>query len=89
MTRALSDALATINAVIALLITIGGGVAGYHQVRNAEIGTRLIWTVFGGLTGFVVAALLCGALATLLLIENHLRNIRAMNEDLHRRETRR
>ncbi|ESZ46255.1 hypothetical protein X731_16350 [Mesorhizobium sp. L2C054A000] len=66
-----------LNAVLAAILIIGGTAAGFYVMHDHTLPAIIIGTAVGLLIGSIVAATLCGALATLLLIENHLRNIRA------------
>ncbi|RUW42995.1 MAG: hypothetical protein E5W15_12160 [Mesorhizobium sp.] len=80
MTRALSDMLAGLNAVFAFFIVLGGGYAGWHAYRFRDIGAEVAATILGLGVGMLVAAAVCGTLATLILIENHLHNLLVMAE---------
>ena len=77
MTRMLSDMLASLNAMMAVIITLGGGAVGWIRFHDHGVSgvAGLVGIIFGLLLGFVVAASVCGTLATLILIENHLRNL--------------
>ncbi|MGO4642483.1 hypothetical protein AB4Z43_29015 [Mesorhizobium sp. 2RAF45] len=77
MTRALSDMLATLNAAFAVLVTLGGGVAGWRHMHEQGTWHGIVGIILGLLLGFVIAAAVCGTLATLILIENHLRHMAA------------
>lgn len=74
MSRFLADLLGAINAVLAALIVLVGGYIGFvvarMQQENLTFGVGL-----GLVAGAVVAALVCGLLATVILIERHLRLI--------------
>ncbi|CDX39167.1 conserved hypothetical protein [Mesorhizobium sp. ORS 3359] len=78
MTRLLSDTLAILNAAFAVLITIGGGIAGWRHMHEQGAGHGLLGIVLGLVVGLAVAAAVCGTLATLVLIENHLHNLLTM-----------
>jgi hypothetical protein len=67
--------LATLNAVAAVIITLGGGALGWERYHQQGASGAIVGFLFGLLVGFVVAAITCGTLATLILIENHLRNL--------------
>lgn len=75
MTRALSDMLATLNAGMAVIITLGGGAAGWNKLHEQGASAGFVGILVGLLFGFLVAAAVCGTLATLILIENHLRHL--------------
>ncbi|MER8571372.1 hypothetical protein NKG99_07120 [Mesorhizobium sp. M1409] len=84
MNRWLSDMLATLNVALAFMITFLGGIVG-SQWANTHDRNALVGIIIGALTGFVIAASICGTLATFMLIENHLRNLRALAEEDFRR----
>ena len=67
MNRVLAETLALLNGLIAVAIFVSGLVAGYRMSGGALIGT-----LSGGFLGFVIAALACGTIAYLALIERHL-----------------
>ncbi|MEI9413218.1 hypothetical protein [Mesorhizobium salmacidum] len=75
MTRALTDVLAGLNTVFAFLITLGGGFAGWAHLHERGASAGLVGAISGLMAGFALAAVVCGTLATLLLIENHLHNL--------------
>jgi TRAP-type C4-dicarboxylate transport system permease small subunit len=78
MARALSDMLATaLNVVAAFIFIVAGGVLGWERYHQQSIGNATMGVIFGLLIGFAAAAIFCGTLATLILIENHLRHLRA------------
>ncbi len=68
MNRLLANALTALNSVLALMITLMGAAYGMY---NAGIPGIL----FGGAVGLVAAALACGFIAYVSLIEHHLRQI--------------
>ncbi|AZO75341.1 MULTISPECIES: hypothetical protein [unclassified Mesorhizobium] len=88
MNRVLSDTLGILNMVLALLIIVTGMAVGINRFNEVGHGASVGGILIGLFFGFVAAAAVCGTLATLLLIENHLRNIRAITEDLHARAIR-
>lgn len=67
MNRILARSLGALNGIIAILIVIVGMLAGLHGAMGSPIGL-----VLGGLAGFLIAALTCGIIAYLALIEKHL-----------------
>ncbi|MFB9978189.1 hypothetical protein ACFSQQ_16595 [Mesorhizobium kowhaii] len=67
MNRALVGTLSAINAILAVAIILIFSILG-----NAFLGQGG-GVVFGLIIGFVVAAIFCGGLAALCLIEKHLR----------------
>jgi hypothetical protein len=85
MTRMLSDMLASLNVVTAVVITLGGGAAGWSSLHSIGGGTAVVGILLGLLLGSLAAAAICGTLATLVLIENHLRNIAAVSDELRAR----
>lgn len=73
MNRFLARTLSTLNAVFALLIIViatasGATGGGYYYTGAISIPGAIL----GGLGGVLVAALVCGAIAFLTLIERHL-----------------
>jgi membrane associated rhomboid family serine protease len=73
MNRFLARTLSTLNAVFALLIIViatasGATGGGYYFTGSLS----LTGAIFGGLGGVLVAALICGTIAFLTLIERHL-----------------
>ena len=75
MTRMLSDMLATLNAASGFIITLGGGLLGWERHHLQGTGNAILGVLFGLLVGFAMAAIFCGTLATLILIEKHLRHL--------------
>lgn len=69
MSRALVNLLSTINVVLAIIIV----------VVCAFVAPNVIYlpggAILGAIVGFAVAAIICGTLAALCLIEKHLRLI--------------
>ncbi|BCM19178.1 hypothetical protein [Mesorhizobium sp. J8] len=80
MIRLLSDTLATFNAAFAVLITLGGGLAGWRHMYEQGTAHGVLGIALGLVIGLAFAAAICGTLATLVLIENHLRNLLRMAE---------
>ncbi|OWK23725.1 hypothetical protein AJ87_29200 [Rhizobium yanglingense] len=78
MNNFLAKTLASINALIAIVIlafiTLSGATAASAQ---GESGMFVIGAIFGAIAGIVVAALVCGTIAFLTLIERHLSVIAA------------
>lgn len=72
MNRWLVSMLATINALLAAIIVVLGAILGFTTLGPVGL-------VVGLIGGFVVAAIVCGMLAALCLIERHLR---VMADDL-------
>lgn len=73
MNRFLARTLSTLNAVFALLIIViatASGATGGGYYFTGEIS--IPGAILGGLGGVLVAALVCGAIAFLTLIERHL-----------------
>lgn len=70
MNRVLAETLTLLNGVIAIVIFIIGLAGGYRLSGGTMMGT-----LSGGFVGFLVAALACGTLAYLALIERHLAKI--------------
>lgn len=87
MNRMLAETLTLLNGVIAVVIFIIGLAGGYRLSGGTMMGT-----LSGGFVGFTFAALTCGAIAYLALIERHLAKIAADSdgapgsEALRRRE---
>lgn len=70
MNRVLAETLTLLNGVIAIVIFIIGLAGGYRLSGGTMMGT-----LSGGFVGFVFAALTCGVIAYLALIERHLAKI--------------
>jgi preprotein translocase subunit SecF len=68
MNRLLADSLTTLNSLLALVITIAGAAYGMYSAG-------IIGLLFGVAGGLIVAALACGFIAYVSLIEHHLRQI--------------
>lgn len=69
--RFLAELLEAVNPALAVLIVAGGGYMGYRWAdgvsENLTFGAGL-----GVVAGLIVAALVCGLIANLSLIEQHL-----------------
>lgn len=76
MNRVLATALEYLNYIVVLVIIAGGGYAGWFffqgdpEAQNLGIAT-------GVFLGILAAALIGGAMALVVLMEKHLRTIRA------------
>ncbi|MEF2554059.1 hypothetical protein VQ042_22420 [Aurantimonas sp. A2-1-M11] len=70
MNRALASTLSAINGLVALVIVLVGAVAGYGLAGQSAAGALV-----GAIGGFVIAAVSCGVIAYLTLIERHLAQI--------------
>ena len=70
MNRILAETLTLLNGLIAVVIILIGLFVGYRLW-----GGTMIATLLGGVAGFILASLSCGALAYLALIERHLSKI--------------
>lgn len=68
MSRLLVSILGLINGVIALVMVLAGIALGQVYMPNQANAV-----IFGAVAGLAVAAIFCGGLAALLLIESHLR----------------
>lgn len=70
MNRVLAETLTALNGVIAIVIVLAGAFFGY-RVSGGALSTVLI----GAVLGLLIAALTCGLIAYLALIERHLAKI--------------
>ena len=76
MNRVLAAALELLNYVIVLVIIAGGAYAGWFFFRGDPQAQNL--GIFSGLVlGILTAALIGGSISLFILIEKHLRAIRA------------
>lgn len=75
MNKLLAQSLNALNGFIAILIVLIGAVAGLYGAAGSTIGL-----ILGAIAGFLVAALTCGIIAYLVLIERHLARIAASVE---------
>jgi hypothetical protein len=78
MNRTLISFLDGFNQFLAIIITLAGAIVVWVAVGDAIANPfiRLCVAAFGGIIGFLVAALICGLLALLIEIESHLRALR-------------
>ena len=83
--RVLAEALETLNPAIGLVIVALGGYFGFRTAywagENLTFGSGL-----GALGGIIVAALICGLIANLSLIEQHLALIADDIEEMRARD---
>ena len=83
--RILAEALELLNMTIGAVIVLLGGYFGYRTAdwagENLTFGTGL-----GLIAGLIVAALICGVIANLSLIEQHLALIADDIEEMRARE---
>jgi len=70
MNRLLAETLSVLNGTIAMVIILAGAYMGYQ----APFGGFFI-ILFGAALGVIVAALVCGVISYLALIEGHLAKI--------------
>lgn len=70
MNRFLAETLSLLNGIIAVVIVLAGTYLGFR----ASYGNMFV-SFLGAMLGIVVAALACGVIAYLALIENHLAKI--------------
>ncbi|HMN13226.1 MAG TPA: hypothetical protein PKD55_12970 [Bellilinea sp.] len=70
MDRLLVKTLQVINGLSAILIVGIGAFMG-----NSMIGAAPLGVILGGIGGLIVAAIACGTISCLLLIEHHLSKI--------------
>lgn len=70
MNRFLAETLSVLNGVIAILIVFGGAYLGYKSPYSS-----LFTVLIGAALGVIVAALACGIISYLALIEGHLAKI--------------
>lgn len=84
--RFLADWLEALNAAIAVLIVTLGGYLGYRAAlfggENLTFGVGL-----GAMGGLIVAVLVCGLIANLSLIEQHLALIADDIEEMRARDS--
>ncbi len=82
MNRFLADTLSLLNGIIAVVMVLVGAYLGY-RVQFGGFFTILL----GSALGIIVAALACGVISYLALIESHLAKIAGQsvhNDDGHR-----
>ena len=68
MNKFLADALSLLNSILAVLITLGGGVISFVIADANEV----LLGIFGLAGGFLAAVLICGLLAVLIQIKDEL-----------------
>lgn len=76
MNRVLATALEYLNYVIVLVIIAAGGYAGWFLFQGEPEAQQNVGVVWGVVLGILVAALVGGAMALVVLMEKHLRHIR-------------
>ena len=76
MNRLLATALEYLNYIIVLVIIAAGGYAGWFFFQGDPEGQN-VGIVSGVVLGILVAALIGGSMALVVLMEKHLRIIRA------------
>lgn len=85
MNRVLAETLSAVNGIIALVIVLAGTYIGYKTPFGGIVAIFL-----GAGLGAIVAALVCGTISYLALIEGHLAKIAnhkpESNPDYQRRE---
>lgn len=79
MNRVLATALEFLNYVIVLVIIAGGGYAGWFFSRG-DPEAQGLFIVTGVFLGILVAALIGGAMALVVLMERHLNTTRVNAE---------
>lgn len=80
MNRVLATALEYLNYLIVLVVIASGAYAGWFFFRGDEPVAQNLGLASGILLGLVAAVLVGGATALVVLIEKHLRHIRAQAE---------
>ena len=75
MNRLLAETLSALNVMLAITIIAGGALAAFCYPAPWWPAPREFLAVVGGLVGVVIAAVVCGLIAFLSLIERHLRQI--------------
>ena len=73
MNRFLFDTLTFLNGFIAVVIIVISAGAGWFNPYFES--TQVVGVVLGALAGITTAALICGTIAFLALIERHMRTI--------------
>ncbi|TKT79968.1 hypothetical protein [Aquamicrobium sp. LC103] len=76
MNRILAETLTALNGVIAIAIVIGAAFMGYRLFSGSPFGV-----FFGAAIGLLIAALSCGVIAYLVLIERHLAKLAGVSRD--------
>jgi len=77
MNRVLATALEYLNYIIVLVIIAGGGYAGWFFFQGDPEAQQNIGIIWGLVLGFLAASLVGGLMALVVLMEKHLRIIRA------------
>lgn len=72
MNRMLTESLAFVNALIAIILIVA---CAWWGARVITFGGPGVGFVIGGVLGFGMAGLVCGTIATIVLIEGHLRKL--------------
>ncbi len=73
MNNFLFKALASINAILAVIILAGSTIsAGAAAAAQGGPGMFVIGALFGAIGGIIAASLVCGTIAFLTLVERHL-----------------
>jgi len=83
--RFLAELLETLNPALAAIIVAAGGYLGYRAA--ASVGENLTFGAGMGIVGgLIVSALVCGLIANLSLIEQHLALIADDIEEIRARD---
>jgi membrane associated rhomboid family serine protease len=77
MNNFLAKTLSSINALIAIVILAFSTLSGATAAAQGGSGMFIVGAILGAIGGIVVAALICGTIAFLALIERHLSEIAA------------
>ncbi|MDM8346459.1 hypothetical protein P8H26_13755 [Pseudochrobactrum sp. sp1633] len=83
MNRIFSETLSVLNATIGFLIIATGAYFGYKSPFG---GTTSI--IIGTVVGVIIAAVTCGIVSLLVLIEGHLAKLTSPNTEIKRNEPR-
>jgi hypothetical protein len=81
LNRFLFDTLTFLNGFIAVIIILGAAVTGWSSPMFR--GAPVMGGIAGALVGITMAALVCGAIAFLALIERHLHTIAEKSQPDH------
>lgn len=81
MHRFLAETLSVLNATIGLLIIAAGAYFGYQSPFGGNTSI-----IIGIVVGVIIAAVTCGAISYLALIEGHLAKLAATNPETKRNE---
>ena len=79
MNRVLATTLEYLNYIVVLVIIAAGGYAGWFFFQP-DPEAQNIGIIWGAILGFLVAAVVGGAIALVVLMEKHLRHIRTNAE---------